>query len=116
GHGKQATIKLLDFGVARLMSSDPSVTRTDASDAVGTPAYMSPEQAQRRTLDVRSDVFSFGAVLYELLAGARAFPGDSIAEVLGAVLRDEPPAVEAPTMLQHIIRRCLAKDPERRFP
>jgi serine/threonine-protein kinase len=107
--------KLLDFGVARPTSDDPGATRTVAGEVTGTPAYMSPEQAAAKPLDARSDVFSFGAVLYELLAGTQAFMGDSTAEILSAVLRDEPRPFEAPTALQQIVRRCLAKDPDRRF-
>ena len=76
---------------------------------------MSPEQAAAKPLDARSDVFSFGAVLYELLAGTRAFTGDSTAQVLSAVLRDDPGPFEAPPVLQQIVKRCLAKDPDRRF-
>jgi serine/threonine-protein kinase len=108
--------KLLDFGVAQLASPDPSATRTVAGEVMGTPAYMSPEQASAKPLDARSDVFSFGAVLYELLAGTRAFTGDSAAQILCAVLRDDPRPLEAPPALQQIVRRCLAKDPDRRFP
>jgi serine/threonine-protein kinase len=69
--------KLLDFGVARVTSDDPGATRTVADEVMGTPAYMSPEQGAAKPLDARSDVFSFGAVLYELLAGTRAFTGES---------------------------------------
>jgi serine/threonine-protein kinase len=107
--------KLLDFGLARLTSADPGATRTIAGAVMGTPAYMSPEQAAARPLDARSDVFSFGAVLYELLAGTRAFRGDSTAQILSAVLRDDPGPLEASPALQQIVKRCLAKDPERRF-
>jgi eukaryotic-like serine/threonine-protein kinase len=107
--------KLLDFGVARLTSDDPGATRTVAGEVMGTPAYMSPEQAAAKPLDARSDVFSFGAVLYELLAGTRAFTGDSTAQILSAVLRDDPGPLEAPAALQQIVNRCLAKDPDRRF-
>jgi serine/threonine-protein kinase len=76
---------------------------------------MSPEQAAAKPLDARSDVFSFGAVLYELLAGTRAFTGDSTAQILSAVLRDDPSPLEAPPALQQIVKRCLAKDPDCRF-
>jgi eukaryotic-like serine/threonine-protein kinase len=107
--------KLLDFGIARLTSDDPGATRTVAGDVMGTPAYMSPEQAAAKPLDARSDVFSFGTVLYELLAGTRAFTGDSTAQILSAVLRDDPGPLEAPAALQQIVRRCLAKDPDLRF-
>jgi TolB-like protein/predicted Ser/Thr protein kinase len=107
--------KLLDFGVAQLASPDPGVTRTVAGEVMGTPAYMSPEQASAKPLDARSDVFSVGAVLYELLAGTRAFSGDSTAQILSAVLRDDPGPLDAPPALQQIVHRCLAKDPDRRF-
>jgi TolB-like protein/predicted Ser/Thr protein kinase len=107
--------KLLDFGIAQLTGSDPGATRTVTGDVMGTPAYMSPEQAAAKPLDVRSDVFSFGAVLYELLAGTRAFAGDSTAQILSAVLRDDPRPLDAPAALQQIVQRCLAKDPDRRF-
>jgi serine/threonine-protein kinase len=114
-HGGTGHAKLLDFGVARFTTADPSATRTVGGEAIGTPAYMSPEQAAAKPLDARSDVFSFGAVLYELLAGTRAFTGDSTAQILSAVLRDDPGPFEAPAVLQQIVRRCLVKDPDRRF-
>src|SRR5262245_6314058 len=98
--GGSAHAKLLDFGVARLTSADPTATRTLAGEVMGTPAYMSPEQVAAKPLDARSDVFSFGAVLYELLAGNRAFTGDSVAQILSAVLRDDPGPFEAPSALQ----------------
>jgi eukaryotic-like serine/threonine-protein kinase len=107
--------KLLDFGVARLASSDIDATGTLAGAVVGTPAYMSPEQAAGKSLDARSDVFSFGAVLYELLAGTRALHGRLHRTVLSAVLRDDPCPFEAPNAVRQIVKRCLAKDPDRRF-
>jgi serine/threonine protein kinase len=76
---------------------------------------MSPEQAEGKPLDPRSDIFSFGAVLYELLSGRRAFDGDSTAHVVSAVLRDDPPALDAPPAVERIVRRCLAKRPADRF-
>jgi hypothetical protein len=76
---------------------------------------MAPEQARGKPLDARSDVFSFGAVLYEMLSGNRAFGGSSTAEVLSAVLRDEPESLKAPAAIRHIVRRCLAKQPSDRF-
>src|SRR5687768_7733638 len=114
-HGETSHAKVLDFGVAQLTSSDLDATRTAAGQVSGTPAYMSPEQASGKPLDARSDVFSFGAVLYELLAGTRAFTGDSTAQIFSAVLRDDPAPFEAPATLQQIVKRCLAKDPDRRF-
>ena len=74
---------------------------------------MSPEQAKGKPLDARSDVFSFGAVLYEMLSGTRAFGGDTAAQVVSAVLRDDPPPLAAPHGLERIVRRCLAKQPAR---
>ena len=91
------TVKLLDFGLARLSAdSDTDMTKSATGTVSGTVAYMSPEQAQGRPLDARSDLFSFGAVLYEMLSGRRAFDGASIAEVLSAILRDEPRPLDAP--------------------
>jgi len=108
--------KVLDFGLAKVMTSEQDVTRTVEGTVAGTPAYMSPEQAQGKPLDARSDVFSLGAVLYEMLSGAPAFGGDTAAEILSAVLRDNPPPFTAPHALERIVRRCLAKQPGQRFP
>jgi serine/threonine protein kinase/Tfp pilus assembly protein PilF len=109
--------KLLDFGLAKLMTgSDTDVTITGEGTVVGTAAYMAPEQAEGKPLDERSDVFSFGAVLYEMLSGNQAFGGNSTAQVLSAVLRDDPSPFQAPAELQRIVRKCLAKQPNDRFP
>ena len=108
-------VKLLDFGLAKLMAAAGDVTRTIEGTVLGTAAYMSPEQAQGRTLDRRSDIFSSGGVLYEMLAGVPAFSGDSTADILSAVLRDEPRPLKAPALLERIVRRCLAKDASQRF-
>ncbi len=108
--------KLLDFGLAKMAVDGASdITNTIEGTVSGTAAYMSPEQAQGRPLDERSDLFSFGAVLHEMLSGERAFAGDSLAEVLGAVLRDEPRPVAAPEALARIVARCLRKSPAQRF-
>ena len=112
---KDSRVKVLDFGLAKVMTPEQDVTRTNEGTLAGTAAYMSPEQAQGRPLDARSDVFSFGAVLHEMLAGAPAFGGRSTADVLSAVLRDEPRTLQAPIPLQRIVRRCLAKDASERF-
>ena len=115
----QGSIKLLDFGIAKLLvPSDPDLTPTSAittGTIMGTPSYMSPEQLEGKPLDARSDIFSFGAVLYELLSGRKAFSGDSPAAILTAVLRDEPPALDAPPALEGVVRRCLEKEPAARF-
>ena len=100
--------KLLDFGLAKALSSDGDVTRTVEGTIAGTAAYMSPEQAKGKDLDARSDVFSFGAVLYEVLAGRRAFEGDTSVDALSAVMRDEPPPLAA-SPLSGIVTRCLEK-------
>ncbi|MDO8679000.1 MAG: protein kinase [Acidobacteriota bacterium] len=108
--------KVLDFGLAKLTDGEVDVTRTADGTVVGTAAYMSPEQADAKPLDPRSDVFSFGAVLYEMLAGRRAFGGETIAQILAAVLRDEPPRLPVPAALDSLVRRCLAKESSQRFP
>jgi serine/threonine-protein kinase len=107
--------KLLDFGLAKIVDVDVDVTRTLEGTVLGTAAYMSPEQAQGKTLDARSDVFSFGAVLYEMASGHRAFGGHTTVQVLSSVLRDDPPALPASSPLSGIVRRCLAKEPSQRF-
>ena len=112
---REGTAKLLDFGLAKLVRVDADATRTLDGAVLGTAGYMSPEQAQGQPLDARSDVFSFGAVLYEMLSGSRAFSGSSTAVVLSAVLRDDPRPIQAPSALERIVRRCLAKQPGQRF-
>lgn len=120
-------VKVLDFGLAKLTddsdTSETDTTRTMSStragQILGTVAYMSPEQAEGKKLDFRSDIFSFGVVMYEMAAGTRAFPGDSQASVLAAVLRDDPRPIsetrsDMPVELEQIISRCLRKDPARR--
>jgi serine/threonine-protein kinase len=110
-------VKLLDFGLVKMLhGSDAAddVTKTLAGTVLGTAAYMSPEQAEGRPVDARSDVFSFGAVLYELVSGTRAFTGDTTAQVLTAVLRDTPPPLPV-SSLSHVVARCLEKDPARRY-
>jgi serine/threonine protein kinase/DNA-binding winged helix-turn-helix (wHTH) protein len=112
----KGSAKLLDFGLARLRgsgSSDETLTIEDA--VVGTAAYMSPEQAQGKPLDQRSDIFSFGAVLYELLSGQKAFTGNSTLDILNAVVHAEPAKLKAPAPFTAIVTRCLRKAPAERF-
>jgi len=124
-------VKVLDFGLAKLSASfagdgqqsDGARTVGPASEAgliVGTASFMSPEQAEGRPVDARSDIFSFGAVLYEMATGQRAFRGDTAMSTISAILRDEPKAIsqvrgEVPAELERVIKRCLRKDPARRF-
>ena len=107
--------KVLDFGLAKSMNAEPGVTATNAGVVVGTMAYMSPEQAAGEHLDARSDIFSFGAVLYEMLSGERAFSGTTAGQVLGAVMRDEPPPLRPSSTLSPIVQKCLAKQPDQRY-
>jgi serine/threonine-protein kinase len=107
--------KLLDFGLATLVSADADLTRTQDGTVLGTAAYMSPEQAEGRPLDVRSDVFSFGVVLYEMLSGNRAFDRTTALQIMNAVVRDEPPPLQTSPALDRIVRRCLQKLPSQRF-
>jgi serine/threonine-protein kinase len=108
-------VKVLDFGLAKLVAADPEVTRTTAGTLMGTPAYMAPEQVKGEPLDKRADVFSFGAIVYEMLSGHRAFGGASVAEVMNAVLQANPEAVRTHPAFDRIVRRSLEKDPAQRF-
>ncbi len=127
---KDDRVKILDFGIAKLIEpvsegiaqTDIATrkVRTDPGTVMGTVGYMSPEQVRGRNVDHRSDIFSFGAVLYEMLSGKRAFHGDSAVETLNAILKEEPPELTktnpniAPA-LERVIWHCLEKSPERRF-
>ena len=112
-------VKLLDFGLAKLIehapAADSTVTETQAGTILGTAPYMSPEQAEGKPLDPRSDIFSFGLVLYEMLCGRRAFTGPTPLSVLAAILHREPEPLNAPPRLVQIVMRCLRKDPDDRF-
>jgi Tol biopolymer transport system component len=98
------------------LAEGATATLTVEGAVAGTPGYMSPEQIDGKEADERSDVFAFGAMLYEMLSGRRAFAGESIISILGAVLREEPPALAGvPPELSRLVTRCLRKDPARRF-
>ena len=109
------TAKLLDFGVAKRLEPAADVTETTPGAVLGTPAYMSPEQVEGQSVDARSDIFSFGAVLYEILAGRRPFAGNTTSEVIAAILRDDPPPLGRPPALERVVMRCLAKKPADRY-
>ena len=116
-------IKLLDFGLAKRENPDKSVgsfstvtlSLTEPGIVVGTVAYMSPEQAQGLAVDARSDIFSFGLVLYEMLSGRRAFTGGSPIAVAAAILHKEAEPLDAPPAAQDIVARCLRKSPTERI-
>jgi eukaryotic-like serine/threonine-protein kinase len=128
-------VKLLDFGLAKYQSGAASVTASDSrlatemaaskplterGSVLGTFQYMSPEQLEGKPADARSDLFAFGAVLYEMATGRKAFTGSSQASLIGAILRDDPPAITeiapmSPPALNRVVKTCLAKDPEDRF-
>ena len=115
-------VKVLDFGLAKAVSPDakgPDLTSSHEGLILGTASYMSPEQARGRQIDKRSDIWAFGCVLYEILAGRLAFPGDTVSDTIAKILEREPdwsllPASTPPT-IQHVVRRCLAKDPRQRL-
>lgn len=121
-------VKILDFGVAKLQSSpedsgrsvEDLTTVTKAGAVVGTVAYMSPEQLRGKAVDHRSDIFSVGAILYEMLTGRRPFRGETEVDTITAVLREDPPELSpeqanVPESVQLIVRHCLEKEPENRF-
>ncbi len=125
----EGRLRVLDFGLAKLRdASDPeegtqvrtAAAGTEEGRILGTVAYMSPEQADGKPVDPRSDVFSLGTILYEMASGERPFCGDTSMSTIGAILKDEPASVtelnsSLPRHLGRIIRRCLAKDPDRRY-
>jgi Tol biopolymer transport system component len=125
------TVKVLDFGLAKALTGDVASTTSSHSLSItspaatqlgvilGTASYMSPEQARARPADKRSDIWAFGGVLYEMLAGVRAFDGDDVSDTLANVLKREPdwdalPA-DTPNHVRRLLRRCLTKDPRRRI-
>ncbi len=124
---KDGRVKILDFGLAKLTEKLPAVdgvTLTSSPTAVGTvmgtASYMAPEQVRGQGVDPRTDIFAFGAVLFEMLTGKRAFLRDTPAETMTAVLKEDPPETTAPAhpispALDRIVRRCLEKNPEQRF-
>ena len=122
---RSGTAKLIDFGLAKHTPAAPSgnttaTTFTDPGLVIGTAGYMSPEQASALPVDARTDQFAFGAILYELLTGERAFKGNTTVETLAAVLQNDPPLLRSghlrvPPGVLSVLNRCLSKDKERRF-
>ena len=125
---KDGRVKILDFGLAKLTQSPaindrdtPTVTQgTEPGVVMGTVGYMSPEQVRGKAADHRTDIFAFGAILYEMLTGKRAFQKPTSAETMSAILNEEPPAVSQttaniPLAMQRVVGRCLEKNPEQRF-
>ena len=123
-------VKILDFGLAKAIEGDPSsidiansptISRmaTQAGVLLGTAAYMSPEQAKGKSVDRRADIWAFGCVLYEMLTGKMAFPGESVTDILAAVIRAEPDWSElpaaTPARVRVLLQRCLQKDPKQRL-
>jgi len=122
-------VKILDFGLAKLIQPDAVSPQTSAPTAslgtepgvvMGTAGYMSPEQVKGQPADHRSDIFSFGAILYEMLSGRRAFRGDSAVETMSAILKEDPPDLSESTRnlssgLERLVRHCLEKSPAQRF-
>ena len=126
---KDGRVKILDFGLAKLTQLDGTQSQTDVPTrrvdtdpgvVMGTVGYMSPEQLKGRAIDPRSDIFAFGAILYEMLSGRRAFHGESAAETMSAILKEDPPELSdtnksvAPA-LERLVNHCLEKNPEARF-
>ncbi len=124
----EGSLKILDFGLAKLkpehaedgISELPTQSATGEGRILGTVAYMSPEQAEGKNIDHRSDIFSMGIILYEMVTGERPFKGDTAASLLAAILKDKPQSAaevnpDIPRDLGKIIRRCLVKDTEHRY-
>jgi len=124
------TVKVLDFGLAKALEGDTSsidistsqtISRmaTQAGVLLGTAAYMSPEQAKAKPVDRRADMWAFGCLLYEMLTGKVAFPGDSVTDTLAGVIRAEPDwsllFASTPMRVRVLLQRCLQKDPKERF-
>ncbi len=114
-------VKILDFGLAKSIATDSDTTAaaaTDPGSILGTAGYMAPEQVRGQAVDARTDLFAFGAVLYEMLTGQRAFKRDTAAETLTAILKEDPPEFTGTRLspaLERIVRHCLEKNPAERF-
>ncbi len=130
---KSAGVKLLDFGLAKLKgdaaevsplsqmpTQDPSAPLTAEGTIIGTLQYMAPEQLEGKEADARTDIFAFGALVYEMVTGKKAFEGASQASLIGAILKDQPRSMRelqdlTPASIDHVVQRCLAKQPDERW-
>src|SRR2546421_3648604 len=126
---KDGRVKILDFGIAKLTQAEGSRSQTDIPTrrvntdpgvVMGTVGYMSPEQVRGQAVDHRSDIFAFGAILYEMLSGRRAFHGESAADTMSAILKEDPPDLSDTNQnvspaLERLVNHCLEKNPESRF-
>ena len=118
---RDGVVKILDFGLAKAASpaSEMTVAATSAGVILGTVGYMAPEQVRGEVADPRADIFAVGTILYEMVSGRRAFHGQSPADTMSAVLREQPPDLVVRTgaspALARVVRRCLEKDPAERF-
>ena len=129
---KDGRIKILDFGIAKLLNSTfdseageagsiaSMTTQTRSGSLLGTIAYMSPEQLRGKAVDHRTDIFSFGAIFYEMLTGKRAFAGETQVDTMTLILKEDPPEMiregqDIPAVFEQVVRHCLEKEPENRF-
>ena len=119
------TVKMLDFGLAKVNAESPPVDPansptipvegTHVGTILGTAAYMAPEQARGRPVDKRADIWAFGVVFYEMLTGRRAFAGDDVSTIIGAVIHSEPRWDDVPSSVRRLLESCLQKDPRKRL-
>ncbi len=129
---KDGRVKILDFGIAKLMTTEfgseageagsiaNMTTQTRSGSFLGTVAYMCPEQLRGKAVDHRSDIFSFGAIFYEMLTGKRAFAGETHVDTMTSILKEDPPEMiregqDIPAAFDQVVRHCLEKEPENRF-